>query len=91
MLEIKTTTQPSKKLGFMITASERVLIPCVFLIFRFWFLSAGIREAVQAGGPVDPTGRVQVAEETLSQSTPDLQRLLQTARHHRYRITLAPT
>lgn len=47
-------------------------------------LTAGVREAVQASGPLDPTGRVQVAEETLSQSAPDLQRLLQTARHHRY-------
>lgn len=42
-----------------------------------------ICEAVQASGPVDPTGRVQMAEETLSQSAPDLQRFIQTARHHR--------
>lgn len=48
------------------------------------FVSAGLREAVQAGGPVDAAGRVQVAEEALSQPAPDLQRLLQTARHHRY-------
>lgn len=50
--------------------------------------TAGVCEAVQASGPVDPAGRVQVAEETLSQSAPDLQRLLQTARYHRY--CLAP-
>lgn len=47
-------------------------------------VAAGVREAVQAGGPVDAAGRVQVAEEALSQPAPDLQRLLQTARHHRY-------
>lgn len=35
---------------------------------------------------MDPAGCVQVAEETLSQSVPDLQRLLQAARHHRYRL-----
>lgn len=46
--------------------------------------AAGVREAVQAGGPVDAAGRVQVAEEALSQPAPDLQRLLQAARHHRY-------
>lgn len=33
----------------------------------------GLREAVQAGGPVDAAGRVQVAEEALSQPAPDLQ------------------
>lgn len=43
----------------------------------FWcldvcFVSAGLREAVQAGGPVDAAGCVQVAEETLSQPAPDL-------------------
>lgn len=38
-----------------------------------------ICEAVQASGPVDPTGRVQMAEEALSQSAPDLQRFVQTA------------
>lgn len=48
--------------------------------------TARVREAVQARGPVDPTGRVQMAEEALSQSAPDLQRLLQTTRHHRYRF-----
>ena len=40
-------------------------------------------EALQAGGLVDPAGRVQVAEEALPQPAPDLQRLLQAARHHR--------
>lgn len=49
------------------------------LTFAFWLVSARICEAVQAGGPVDPAGRVQMAEETLSQPAPDLQRLLQTA------------
>lgn len=57
------------------------------LTFAFWLVSARICEAVQAGGPVDPAGRVQMAEETLSQPAPDLQRLLQTARHHRYHFT----
>ena len=47
-----------------------------------------IREAVQASGPVDPTGCLQVAEKALSKSASDLQRLFQTARHHRY--ILAP-
>lgn len=61
----------------------------MFLNLNFWFVSARICEAVQASGPVDPTGRVQMAEETLSQSAPDLQRLLQTARHHRYNVALA--
>lgn len=63
----------------------------MFLNFNFWFVSARICEVVQASGPVDPTGRVQMAEETLSQSAPDLQRLLQTARHHRYYAALALT
>ncbi len=62
-----------------------------FLTFSFWFVSARICEAVQAGGPVDAAGRVQMAEETLSQSAPALQRLLQTARHHRYCLTLVFT
>lgn len=59
--------------------------------FVFLFVSARICEAVQAGGPVDPAGCVQMAEETLSQSAPDLQRLLQTARHHRYNVAFSLT
>lgn len=55
-----------------------------FLIKCFVCRAAGICEAVQASGPVDPAGCVQMAEEALSQPAPDLQRLLQTARHHRY-------
>lgn len=54
-----------------------------FFIIMFVSYTDRICEAVQAGGPVDPTGRVQMAEETLSQSAPDLQRFVQTARHHR--------
>lgn len=53
-------------------------------MFIFFFIPARICEAVQTSGPVDPAGCVQVAEEALSHSAPDLQRLLQTARHHRY-------
>lgn len=60
-------------------------------VFYSRLVSARLCEAVQAGGPVDPAGCVQVAEETLSPSAPDLQRLLQTARHHRYRFTPALT
>lgn len=41
--------------------------------------AVGERKAVQAGGPVDPAGRVQVAEEALPQAAPDLQRRLQAA------------
>lgn len=59
---------------------------------RKWFLNvlfsvchaARICEAVQASGPVDPAGRVQMAEKALSHSASDLQRLFQTAWHHRY-------
>lgn len=40
---------------------------------------------------MDPAGCVQMAEEALSQSAPDLQRLLQAARHHRYCFTRALT
>lgn len=54
-----------------------------FFIIVFLSYTDRICEAVQASGPVDPTGRVQMAEETLSQSAPDLQRFVQTARHHR--------
>lgn len=54
------------------------------LNFFFFSLSAWFCEAVQTGGSVDPTGRLQMAEETLSKPAPDLQRLLQTAWHHRW-------
>lgn len=46
----------------------------MFIVFL-----AGVREVVQTSGSMDPARRVQMAEEALSQSAPDLQRLLQTA------------
>lgn len=50
-----------------LSQSENWIIDC------FLYIPARICEAVQTSGPVDPAGCVQMAEEALSHSAPDLQ------------------